>query len=191
VGSIRIGDDSLPRLADLKPEVVIVELTTVEAPAWEFFAILPTLRCRGTVVVLEEVGDPWALERLLHLGVNAVLGYPPTQHDLERALRSAVEGRLFMSLRVRRAYVQPRPIRSAPSATPSVPLTPREGAILGLVAQGLSQKQIAAKLAVSVNTVRNHLAMARAKFEAHSAIDLLNRARHTFALTDASSSSPS
>jgi PAS domain S-box-containing protein len=48
--------------------------------------------------------------------------------------------------------------RSAPSLTASCDLTPREREVLGLICEGLDDKAISERLALSANTVRNHVA---------------------------------
>src|SRR6185437_2197602 len=54
--------------------------------------------------------------------------------------------------------------RSAPSsAAPGEPLTPRESEVLNLLAQGLSNKEIAQRLQISDHTVKYHLASVFAK----------------------------
>ena len=51
----------------------------------------------------------------------------------------------------------------AARVTPSIPLTAREHEIMTLVAEGLTDAQIAARLFLSAHTVHRHVANARAK----------------------------
>ena len=58
------------------------------------------------------------------------------------------------------------------------PLTDREREVLALVSEGLSNAAIADRLAVSIHTVRNHIASLSAKLGAHSKLEALSIAVH-------------
>jgi two-component system nitrate/nitrite response regulator NarL len=58
----------------------------------------------------------------------------------------------------------------------TTPLSPREREVLGLVAQGLTGKEIAARLKLSVSTVRTHVEHAREKLGAHSRAEAVQKA---------------
>ena len=55
-------------------------------------------------------------------------------------------------------------------------LTPREWELLDLQAQGLAYKEIAAKLGLAEQTVKNHLSHVRDKLGARNAIEAINKA---------------
>jgi DNA-binding NarL/FixJ family response regulator len=57
--------------------------------------------------------------------------------------------------------------------TPAHDLTAREGEVLELIAEGLTNGDIAARLFISVNTVRNHVQNILAKLDAHSKLEAL------------------
>jgi len=57
-------------------------------------------------------------------------------------------------------------------ATPAGDLTPAEQRVVGLAAEGLSNKQIARRLSVTVNTVEVHLSRAYAKLGVRSRVQL-------------------
>jgi DNA-binding NarL/FixJ family response regulator len=70
--------------------------------------------------------------------------------------------------------------RSAPASLPEPPdsdLSPRELEILGLLAQGLSQKQIAGELYLSPKTVNSHVERIYEKLDVHSRTQAINVAR--------------
>jgi DNA-binding NarL/FixJ family response regulator len=63
--------------------------------------------------------------------------------------------------------------------TPTHELTTREREILELIAEGLTNGDIAARLLISVNTARNHVQNILAKLDAHSKLEALSIAnRH-------------
>jgi DNA-binding NarL/FixJ family response regulator len=58
-----------------------------------------------------------------------------------------------------------------------VDLTPRQHEVLELIAAGLATREIAARLRISVPTVRNHIRAILLQFGAHSQIEALAAAR--------------
>ena len=58
--------------------------------------------------------------------------------------------------------------------TPSHDLTTREAEVLELIAEGLTNGDIATRLFISVNTVRNHVQNILAKLDAHSKLEALS-----------------
>lgn len=99
-------------------------------------------------------------EALQALGAGA-MGYVPERSDLDtlvQALHLVLAGG---------TYVPPlKPRGAAPAAAPAIPssawtglpLTPRQKGVLDLLVRGLSNKEIARELNVSVDTVKDHVA---------------------------------
>jgi DNA-binding NarL/FixJ family response regulator len=64
-----------------------------------------------------------------------------------------------------------------------VELTNREKQIIGLIAQGMTNQEIAEKLILSFRTIETHRANLMRKLEAKNSIELVNKAR-TFKFID-------
>ena len=98
-------------------------------------------------------------------------------------LACAIVMLVFENLAVRRALKELREeIAKAGREPEKVDLsvyhiTEREVEVIGLVAEGMTNKEIAAKLSLSVNTVNNHMANIFTKTGVRSRIDLLNLIR--------------
>jgi len=97
--------------------------------------------------------------------------------------RDASPGRLAAALRALAGLLAPPseddgdPIDSAPSRVePTEPLTPREIEVLQLLAEGLSNKRIAARLAISEHTAKFHVAAILGKLAAETRTDAVVRA---------------
>ncbi len=69
---------------------------------------------------------------------------------------------------------QPKPSFSFESVNERFHITEREFEVIKLIKSGLTNKEIASELSISVNTVNNHIANIFAKTEVRSRIDLLN-----------------
>jgi DNA-binding NarL/FixJ family response regulator len=109
------------------------------------------------VVVLMPGAQRFALQAL-HAGARGVLGTEADAEQIAAAVMSAFHGLLTIPA-VPGQTAEP----SAAPAAPPEPLTPREIEILGLLAAGDSNKTIAARLSISVHTVKFHISSILAK----------------------------
>jgi DNA-binding NarL/FixJ family response regulator len=125
-------------------------------------------------VLLLFSGDLPDLPDLRHL--DRPWGLLPLESSLEElsaALRALHEG-LFVSppallQRVLSSQVQEsRPLSGQPDESPGGELTERESEVLALLAQGLANKQIAARLGISEHTVKFHVSAIYSKLGASS-----------------------
>ena len=90
------------------------------------------------------------------MGLDA--GFRDESLDVKsRKLLGSTERRYKLGQAPRDQTARPDAVGAQPDAADAASLTPREREILGLVAQGMTNKQIAELLAMSANTVRNHM----------------------------------
>ena len=109
-----------------------------------------------------------SLAAALRAGVRAVLPSDVSQDQLVAALEAAVSGLVV----VHPADVEPAFPAFAPTSRPlaelAEPLTRREREVLQMLAAGLSNKEIAARLVISEHTVKFHVASILGKMGAES-----------------------
>jgi len=118
----------------------------------------------------ERIGDWWLAARIWHdLGCPFEEGLALARSGEPGALADAV--RIFDRLGARGAAARARALMRAQGrvpptevrARPTGPLTPRESEVLALVAQGLTDAEIAERLVISRRTAEHHVAALRAK----------------------------
>lgn len=129
------------------------------------------------VVSLTRHADQTFLEELLRAGVSGYVLKQSPHAELFRAIRAAASGQ---------QYVDPALIHhlAAPFAAQDrkrtgrglAVITDRESEVIRLVAQGHSNKEIAARLELSTKTIEVHKASAMRKLGLRSRIDLLQYA---------------
>jgi DNA-binding NarL/FixJ family response regulator len=126
-------------------------------------------RAPALVVLIDETSAAWTREALAS-GVYAVLPRDVTSEELHAAVQAAGARLLALTREQYAAIGVTTPVRSGRPADSRVaePLTRREAEILGMLADGLANKEIAARLQISAHTVKTHVQSLFAKLGADS-----------------------
>ncbi len=146
------------QLSDAQAQVVLVDSsgeppeTIVEALAdSDLPAEIPT-------VILAEPGSPSVSAQALQAGIRAVLPSEISTDQLAAALQAAAAGLVVLQpVEIPAAFPAPAPA-SQPLAELPEPLTRREREVLQMLAAGLANKEIAARLNISDHTAKFHVA---------------------------------
>ena len=145
------GIEVTGRVTQAHPEVAVLMLTMHDAEATVFAAL-----CAGAVgYLLKGSGGP----------------------DLHRAVRAAAAGEAVFGAGVARRVLSRLHSPEPRQAGPDQDLTVREREILDLMAAGLGNHAIAARLSVAPKTVRNNVSSILSKLRAASRIEAIDRAR--------------
>ncbi|QJT04602.1 response regulator transcription factor [Streptomyces asoensis] len=160
VGAAGDGEEAVRLVAELAPDVVLMDLRMPRCDGVE-----ATLRIRsehpGTqVVVLTTYADDESLFPALRAGARGYLTKDAGGDEIVRAVHSVLSGDAGLSPSVQRRLLErlsaPEPEPAAPAVVPDG-LTTREVEVLVLIAEGLSNQEIARRLSVSTATVKTHI----------------------------------
>jgi DNA-binding NarL/FixJ family response regulator len=176
VGELNSVDSATAILDRISGIVVVVRQGLLHQPDYE---PLRQLCCRGAaVLVLAESDSDLDLARALRAGARGYLSRRLTATQLLEGIRSLARNEPAFDSLVARQLVsymteqQPRPPAApAPSRTIEQ-LTQRQRAVALLVAEGLSNEEIAARLFVSQATVKSHLGTMMRRLDVRSRTQL-------------------
>jgi DNA-binding NarL/FixJ family response regulator len=160
VGSAGDGEEAVRLVGDLAPDVVLMDLRMPRCDGVE-----ATRRIRaeypGTqVVVLTTFADDESLFPALRAGARGYLTKDAGGDEIVRAVESVLSGDAGLSPSVQRRLLERLSEPEAePAAPPEAPdgLTARETEVLVLIAEGLTNQEIARALHVSTATVKTHI----------------------------------
>lgn len=130
-------------------------------------------RTPALVVLADTPAITWVVDAL-RAGVRGVLPHDATPDEIIAAVEAAAAGLVTLPAELATELVSSIRTPSAPrrpdaaTAAASQTLTPREGEILGMLAEGLANKNIAARLGISEHTVKTHVAAILTKLDAFS-----------------------
>ena len=141
-----------------EPDVIVVDWEHGADEVPEELADLPS----AALLLVDDPGRSWTAEAL-RSGVRAVLPRHSNPQQIVAAIEAVAAGLLVLQPGdLDGLLVNPRPARI------SEPLTPREIEVLGMLAEGQSNKAIAHRLNISEHTVKFHVTSVMAKLNAGS-----------------------
>lgn len=164
VGSVGDGDAVVELAADTTPDVVILDLMLPKTPGLVALARLRRLDPAPAVVAISGQASALVFQQALEAGACALVSKEDRSEEILAAARSAARGELFHSTRV--AALLGRLVARGPVPA----LTAREQEVLALVATGLSNSEIGARLAISPRTAKKHRENIRLKLGVSSAV---------------------
>lgn len=165
VGSAVDGEDAVRMAGEEQPDVVLMDLRMPRCDGVDATRRIvrdhPSIR----VVVLTTYADDDSIFGALDAGAMGYLTKDAGAREIQEAIRTVYAGEALLDPAVQRRLIQRLRDTARPSgrlpATPEAPLpdglTPREAEVLGLIAEGLSNQEIATRLVVTEATVKSHI----------------------------------
>ena len=182
VGEAVNGREAVQKARVLKPDVAIVDLGMPQLDGVEVARQIRETVPDTKVLVLSMHESGQMVRRALEAGALGYLLKSDLTECLSKAVESVAEGKRFLTPKVSEIVLEgfldtrsqrQRGERVGPRTTP------REIEIIRLLAEGKSNKEIAAQLAITVRTVETHRAKIMLKLGLHSLAELIHYAiRH-------------
>jgi DNA-binding NarL/FixJ family response regulator len=160
LGEASRGDEAIPLVDKLQPDVVILDIGTPGMDGLEVARILKEREDGPRVLFMTMREDDATVWQAVRIGADGYVLKTASTEELVQAVRAVAEGGSYLSAPVARRVMQ---IASGERSSVPAGLTDREYEILRLLAQGNRPTEIASKLFVSVKTVKNHLTSIYAK----------------------------
>jgi two-component system response regulator DegU len=175
IGEAGDGEEAARLTLELRPDVVLMD---VSMPVLDGVGATRIIRDRAPevqVVMLTMHADRDVLERALRAGAAGYLVKDCTMDEVVRTLQQAAGGETSLSPEFAGAMLAEasRPAEEAPGEPI---ITKREEEVLQLIAEGFSTTEVAAKLYISVKTVKNHLASVYQKLDSRDRTQAVVRA---------------
>jgi DNA-binding NarL/FixJ family response regulator len=161
VGAAADGEQAIALTVRHDPDVVLMDLTMPHIDGVTATARIRAEHPRTQVVVLTTFADDTNILAALRAGALGFLTKDAGRAQIARALHTAAAGQAVLDLAVHARLLARVSDPAPPASAATVPLpdglTTREAEVLALIAEGLTNTQIAARLYVAETTIKTHI----------------------------------
>ena len=164
VGEAASGQEALDRVPVVRPDVVLLDISLPDVDGLEVAQRLRDLAPDTRIIMLTVSDNRQDVVRAARAGVRGYILKSADAEEVIQAIREVVKGGAVFPPRLTALLLEAM-TRPAPN---QVAFTERELAVLRLIARGLGNKEIAARLSLSENTVKTHVRNILSKLNARS-----------------------
>lgn len=178
VGEATTGEEVIDLAAKLQPDVILMDIQMPVVNGIEATRRILHTSPHIRILIVTMFEDDASVFTAMRSGARGYVLKDAQKADVFQAIRAVGRGEAIFSpaiaTRLIDFFAARRPV-APPQAFPE--LTEREREILGLIAQGLSNNEIATRLVLSPNTVRNYVSNIFSKLQVADRAHAIIRAR--------------
>jgi two-component system response regulator NreC len=181
VAEAESGRQAVEQVRHFMPDVVLMDVQMPELNGIEATQQIKKMVPSTAVLALTMHEDDQYFFEMLHAGASGYVPKRAAPDDLVTAIRTVARGEIFLYPSLATRLVQDYLKRADSGEQPLVydDLTPREREVLVLIAEGLTNAEIANRLIISAKTVDRHRENIMRKLNMHNRIDLVKYAIRT------------
>ena len=178
VGEAESGHEAVEKVRALRPDVVLMDIQMPDSSGIDATRRIKQVAPETAVLALTMHEDDHYFFEMLHAGASGYVPKRAAPDELVDAICTVSAGEVFLYPSLAKRLVQDYLKRAEAGDYPMVQddLTPRELEVLTLIAEGLTNPEIAERLVISAKTVDRHRENIMRKLNMHSRIDLVKYA---------------
>lgn len=173
VGEAADGLEAIAVTERLQPQIVVIDLSMPALNGIDAVREIVRRQPRVKAILLTMHTEEHYVLEALRAGAKGCVSKSQSAEQLVQAIKDVCAGGIYLSPQVSGAVVQ---AYFARAELPYDPLTPRERQVLQLIAEGMTTKETAALLDVSVKTAETHRTNLMEKLDIHSTAGLVRYA---------------
>lgn len=174
VGNIYTASTGKEAIELINRQMFDLYILDMELPDSNGFDLIQYIlqRNENAKILIDTVHDEiWTVKRLAHSGVKGVILKTADTEELAKAIRCILNGNVYFCVHFKKILSQTFYANDTREN-----LTQREIEVLHLIAQGLSTREIAERICLSVNTIESHRKNLFIKLGAKNSVDLIMKA---------------
>lgn len=179
IGEASNGEEAVALVMERRPDIVLMDINMPKLSGIDATRQLGKAGCPSKILVLSMHESRAYVEEVLRAGASGYVVKNSASKDVHNAIDAVRAGASYLSPAITQQVVDAiaRPGDGGPSGVAM--LTDREREVLKLIAEGLSSKEIASELGVSLKTIDSHRSNLMEKLDIHKVSGLVRFAIRT------------
>ncbi len=174
------GIETLQLIHQHQPDIVLLDIAMPELSGLEVAERVCADNPNTSIIILSMHNNEEYILQALRAGASGYLLKDASPMELEMALQSVRDGGTYLSPSVSHHVISRYINRIGTDlAAKSIHLTPRQKEVLKMIARGLTTKQIATSLQISIKSVETHRTQLMNKLDIHNVAGLVRYAINT------------
>ncbi len=162
--------EAIEKIKENSPDIVITDINMPEVSGIELTVKIRKEFPAVRVVAMSTFKERSYISQMIQSGASGYLVKSASREEIEEAILSVFEGKLYMSLDINLSAADKVELNAVPV------LSSREKEVLQLIADGFTNPQIATKLFISLHTVDSHRKNLLTKFAVNNTASLIKLA---------------
>lgn len=172
IGQASDGREGLTLIQDTQPDLAVVDIHLPESSGLEILKAVRHQKLATKIILLTSDRKAADAATAIELGVDGYVLKDDAFEDLEMSIRSAIQGKPYISPTIASLIIT----QQRTTIHDLKQLSQREREVLTFIADGMTNKEIASQMSISVNTVRTHRARLMDKLDLHTTGELVRYA---------------
>ncbi len=168
VGEASTASEAIKMVGELKPDVVLLDLIMPDMDGMSILQAIRSLQVPSKILLFTAVEDKALWVQAMKMGCSGIVVKHTSPELIVKSVRKVHQGEIWLDSRttaaVMREFAEQRATNGSSRGEPPrrrerdhPPLSAREREIIALVAQGYRNREMAEKMFISEQTVKNHL----------------------------------
>ncbi|MBN1852087.1 MAG: response regulator transcription factor [Pirellulales bacterium] len=175
-GDAEDSKEALKKIAVLRPDIVIVDLTLKSGHGLELIQQIRAQNQKVKILVSSMHDELLFAERVLRAGAMGYISKQSSPDMIINAMRQVLRGEIYLSSRMANRLLNRVTGGGTLEQDPIQNLTDRELEVFQMIGRGLSTKQIAGQLGLSYKTIETHREKIKTKLNLNNSSELSRQA---------------
>lgn len=179
VGEAGDGEQAIQMIASKKPDVAILDISMPKLNGIEAARIVKEKFPGVKILILTMYEDEGYVNEMVRAGADGYVLKNADKKEILTAVKVVASGERFFSPTISKLMIEGFIKKAAVGETPGISddrLTKREIEVLQLIAEGMTSREIAEKLFLSLNTINTHRTNIMKKLDIHDTAGLVKYA---------------
>ena len=155
VGETGIADEAVEQIKTKRPSIVLLDINLPGSSGMELVPQIRKFAPGSKIIAVSMHNQPAYTKKMLQLGAHGYVTKNSSHEEIFLAIETVMKGKTYVCMEIRN-ILSDQALQDEPSGPDIKELSLREIEIIRLIKEGLSSKEIAARLNISIRTAEVH-----------------------------------